>query len=254
MIKRASPSIIIRQMDFKESDKIITFLTSDDGVVSGVVRGVKKLKSRYGTQFEPLSHLVIEYVPHKSDGLASIRGAELKNSFVGIRQNYSKILYGSYFSELVSLCSIPKEESVVFFDLLQHTLEALETTQTPQALKLHFELQLLGNLGLRPSLETCQTCQQALWQQNQLRSSALHGWDLEQGGLLCPACEPQAQQTATLSPGTLRYWQQTIHPPEGTVAQITRFGLQEWNRAFLRFFQYHVGRFPRSYELLKNSL
>ena len=46
-------SIILRSYNLAEADKIVVLLTRDHGVVRGVAKGAKRLKSKFGSGLEP---------------------------------------------------------------------------------------------------------------------------------------------------------------------------------------------------------
>jgi DNA repair protein RecO (recombination protein O) len=48
-------SLILKSYSLAEADKIVVFLTQDQGLVRGVAKGAKRLKSRFGGALEPFS-------------------------------------------------------------------------------------------------------------------------------------------------------------------------------------------------------
>lgn len=249
----SSESLIIKQIDFHENDKIVTFLTKDQGKKSGILKGSKKILSRHLGLSEPFTQVNILYFEKPTAELVHIRKLELLESFYPIRQAYEKILYATYFTELIHLCTIDPQEAPRFFDLLLKALQAIQHAPAYQPLKIQFETKLLEYLGVSPQLEMCCQCHNPLWKESsqslsQLRKIAPHQLDCMEGGIRCPECAVRLQTTFFLSPGTLAY----LHSleKEAPSTQATRQNAEEWSQAFLGYFQYYFGKTPKSHALL----
>ena len=48
-------SLVLKSYNLAEADKIVVLLTHDHGVVRGVAKGAKRLKSKFGSGLEPFS-------------------------------------------------------------------------------------------------------------------------------------------------------------------------------------------------------
>ncbi len=53
--------LILKSYSLAEADKIVIFLTQSQGLVRGVAKGAKRLKSKYGGSLEPFSITQITY-------------------------------------------------------------------------------------------------------------------------------------------------------------------------------------------------
>ncbi len=254
---QSSESIILKQIDFKENDKIITFLTKDQGKKSGILRGAKKLKSRHVGASEPFVHATIFYVEKANVELVTIRKFDLLESFYSIRQSYNKIVYAAYCTELVHLCVIDPEAAYQFFDLLLLAYHMLQDTPSLEQTKIQFEVHLFRLLGIFPNLESC-ICGKPLWKRRssalpQLNCSQAHQLDCAEGGIRCPDCFLEKANAIDLSPGTLsylRYLEQHKSEPDTIKVQATVQNTIELDNAFLTHFRYHVGKDPKSHTFL----
>ena len=54
-------SIILKSYNLAEADKIVVFLSEDHGMIRGVAKGAKRLKSKFGSGLEPFSIVRITY-------------------------------------------------------------------------------------------------------------------------------------------------------------------------------------------------
>ncbi len=73
--------LILKSYPLAEADKIVLLLTERQGLVRGVAKGAKRLKSRFGGALEPFSIVDITYFQKEERELVSIRQIELKKSF-----------------------------------------------------------------------------------------------------------------------------------------------------------------------------
>lgn len=258
---QSSDSLILKEMDFKEHDKIITFLTKDRGEKSGVVRGTKKMKSHHLGVVEPFTHVQIHYVEKPHVELVQVRKFDVYESFYGIRQNYDRILHATYFTELIHLCEIDPEEAWRFFQLLLTFLHDLQQYQNFNELKILFEKSLFSLLGLSPNMEQCCHCHQTLWNSNskglpQLLELGTYQMDCNAGQIRCPNCLVQSPNTALLSPGTLAFWKaiQSTNQVSDLKIRATQRNIHELDLAFSLHFRYHIGKSPKSHALLKAKI
>lgn len=254
-----SECLVLRQMDFRERDKIITFLTKNDGKKSGIVYGVKHLRSRKVAHTELFNHIHIIYQERSQQELVTIKKCELIKSSYLLSQNYQKYLYASYFTELFLITLIPPDESSLYFNLLLTHYTRLEQEDSHALVKLSFEYNLLKLMGLLPNLENCMKCQQSLWQQGGLTlpRSSFKGrllLDSRLGGMQCPQCSVPHPDASWLSSGTLSYLYLTLYKNSqrevGNV-KVTSQILTQLNQAFHIYFRYHLGKASKSHTLLK---
>jgi DNA repair protein RecO (recombination protein O) len=75
-------ALVLKNYNLSEADKIVVFLTKESGLIRGVAKGVKRLKSRFGSSLEPFSFINLAYFQKDDRELVSIREVELvKSSF-----------------------------------------------------------------------------------------------------------------------------------------------------------------------------
>jgi len=65
-------SIILKSYNLAEADKIVVFLSEDHGMIRGVAKGAKRLKSKFGSGLEPFSIVRITYKQKESVELVGI--------------------------------------------------------------------------------------------------------------------------------------------------------------------------------------
>jgi DNA repair protein RecO (recombination protein O) len=100
--------IVLKTMDFKEKDSILTFLTRDAGKKAGVLHGGKSVRSGNAAKAELFVINHFEYSEKPSADLVRIRKCELLQSFPPLRKNYSKILHANYFRNCCCSVKFPR--------------------------------------------------------------------------------------------------------------------------------------------------
>jgi DNA repair protein RecO len=148
--------IILRPVDFRERDRILTFLTPEQGKISGIVHGARSLKSQNRAATESLVLARFEYVERRQTAMVKIEHCEALDLFPAIRKDYSRFLYASYFAELLLLTEIPSTEASLYFNWLASILKTLQHEPADLFRKAHWEWELSlptrssASIGLLP--------------------------------------------------------------------------------------------------------
>ena len=251
--------IVLKTMDFKERDSILTFLTHDAGKKAGILHGGKSVRSGNAAKAELFVINHFEYSEKPSAEMVRIRKCELLESFPALRKNYAKFLHASYFSDLLLQCEIPAVESQEYFDLLKDTIAQLSTAKTGIEIKFNFELQLLNLLGIQPNLETCVQCEGELWQKQSGRNlspkfKVPYQLDAGLGGIRCPKCCSSNSSAVYLHPGSLAFFRErhtSLHA--SSAIRPTHNNLKELDQAIFVYFRHYFGRDLKSHALLKEN-
>ncbi len=90
MVELHTPAIVLKVMDFGESDKIVTFYTLGYGKLTGIAKGAKRSKKRFVNKLEYFTFLNITAVPGRRSSLSRIDQAELINPYPPLRENYQR--------------------------------------------------------------------------------------------------------------------------------------------------------------------
>ncbi len=88
MPARETEAIILKTFPLGEADRLVSFLGRSSGRVRGVASGARRLKNRYGSTLEILSHVQIWYVEKETRELVRIQQAELLESFHKAQSDY----------------------------------------------------------------------------------------------------------------------------------------------------------------------
>jgi len=246
----STPAILLRRTDYGDFDVITTFFTLRRGKLSLIAKSAKKSTKRFAGVLELFSELELVGRTGSVKGLPVLQEAVLKRPFDGIRSDFRKTAYASYWTELIHNWVEENSQQTSLYYLLSHVLSALDSGSTPAAvLHLLFQMRLLSLTGHCPDLEQCSRCRTAL---EDMRSGSLVG-DVQRGGVLCPDCAPPAGARSLLGRGTLKQLLWLENRPFSKAARI-KFSpatLKEATEFMESFVLFHLGRPPRSLKFLR---
>lgn len=155
--------LILKSYSLAEADKIVVFLTKKEGLVRGVAKGAKRLKSRFGGSLEPLTVVQVEYNQKEERELVSIRQIDLIKSFFGEASDPVFLHKFAYLIEILIEFAPPHDPNENLYRMAKTCLEtAAENTESLEAITVYFELWLLRLGGYLPNWNRCDHCRQAL--------------------------------------------------------------------------------------------
>lgn len=148
--------IVLRAVDTKESDKILTILTPY-GKLPVAAKGARSRKSRVTacTQLLAYSELTLS----ESRGWQYLSEGNTIELFEEVRKDIELLSLASYFAELTEAAALEGVESGEILSLLLNALYALGNLKKPSALvKAAFEFKLMSLIGFEPLADACAYC------------------------------------------------------------------------------------------------
>lgn len=152
--------IVLRSQKYGEADLIVTYLTSDKGIIRAFAKSPRKTKSRFGSSLEPLTHTRISLWGKEHSSMPKITQSDIINSFHRIRENYNDFVSLSKLSEIVlslTPAEIPSKQIFSFFLNILHFITSSEEDQK-DAQHLIAMVRLLATIGYAPRLSGCGKC------------------------------------------------------------------------------------------------
>jgi DNA repair protein RecO (recombination protein O) len=128
MPARETEAIILKTFPLGEADRLVSFLGRTSGRVRGVASGARRLKNRYGSTLEVLSHVQLWYVERETRDLVRIQQAELLESFHKSQSDYSLSTGLAVISEVSELVLPEHEISEPMFRLILLAVREIERT------------------------------------------------------------------------------------------------------------------------------
>ncbi len=199
-------SIVLRNQDLGEADRIIVVFTPGYGKLRTIAKGVRRPLSKKAGHVEPFTrtNLLIS----KGRDLDIITQAETIDAYPRLRQDLDRLGQAAYVIELMDRFGVQEAESQALYQLATHTLERLDREAETAAPLRYFQVRLLDLAGYRPELHRCVSCLEEAQPRDQFFSA-------NEGGLLCPNCGPKHPYARPLSLGALkvlRYYQRHGYP------------------------------------------
>ncbi len=177
-MKLTTDALIVRENNnIGESDRFVTALTRDCGLIRASVRGARSLKNRSGSATQLLCYSRLSL--YKGREKYIVDDAEPINVFFEVREQLDKLALAQYFCELAGVLAPQEEPAEEALRLLLNSLHYLAEGSRPlPILKAVTELRLLCQAGYMPSVAACSGCgtQDGVW------------FAPLQGVLLCDTC------------------------------------------------------------------
>ncbi|MBL8850856.1 MAG: DNA repair protein RecO [Planctomycetaceae bacterium] len=204
-------AIVIRLADFSESSKVVTLFTREFGKVAGLAKGAKRLKSPFEAALDLLTESRIVFLRKATSGLDLLTEAQLISRFRPAGGDLARLYSGYYIAELLDGLTQEYDPHPRLYDAASGTLRSLSGDADPRLTLLHFELELLQEIGHLPDFEACSLCHEPVE-----FGQGARFW-VSQGGLICPQCgRPEYQHTEVQG---------------GTIAVLQRLAADEhWQR------------------------
>jgi DNA repair protein RecO (recombination protein O) len=154
--------INLKSMPLGESDRLLTVLTREFGLIRVVAPGARKHKSSLGGRSGLF--VVNQLLIAKGRSLDKIIQAESLQSYAGLSQDLKKLTASQYLAELALLQALSDQPQEELFHLLVEHLDRLE--KRPGAVTLaslaHASFHLLALAGVAPQVQLCCVTQQLL--------------------------------------------------------------------------------------------
>ena len=146
-------ALVLRTTDYKESDKILTLFTQDQGKLTAAARGCRKKGSAIaaGCQLLAWSEMVL----YDYQGRWSVKESATQRLFQGVRDDVQRLALGCYFAEVAELLAVEGLPSPELLSLTLNSLHALDKMpEKPLPLvKSAFEWKAMALAGYEPLLE-----------------------------------------------------------------------------------------------------
>src|SRR3989449_1977878 len=155
MPARETEAIILKTFPLGEADRLVSFLGRSSGRVRGVAPGARRLKNRYGSTLEILSHVQIWYVERETRDLVRIQQCELLESFHRAQSDYGLSTGLALISEVSERVLPEQEVAEPMFRLLLLAAREVERRGSWQLPLAYFAF-WTGRLGgWLPPLDRC---------------------------------------------------------------------------------------------------
>lgn len=154
--------INLKAVPLGETDRLLTILTPDVGLVRAVAPGSRKHQSRLGGRSDLF--VINEVLVVKGKRLDKLIQAETVRTFPGLSQHLGRLTASQYLAEVVLLMALSDCPQGDLFQVFVEHLERLETA-APEALLAalcHGLYHLLALAGVAPEVHHCTRSRRAI--------------------------------------------------------------------------------------------
>ncbi len=176
MLKKVE-GIIISEVEYKETSKIINIFTKELGIIGVIAKGARKIKSTLSGLTTKLTYGVFD-IYYKENGLSTLVEVNIIDNFKNIRKDINLISYACYLLEL-STQVYKHDSNSDIYGLLIASLKKIEEGYDYQVITNILELKLLDYLGIKPIIDSCVSCG---------KTSDIVTISSYRGGYLCSHC------------------------------------------------------------------
>ncbi|MFP4015403.1 MAG: DNA repair protein RecO [Halanaerobiales bacterium] len=175
-------SVVLKQYDLGESDKIITFYTKDYGKIRAIAKGVRKGNNRFSGIVLPFSYNLLTV--YKGRSLDRINQLNNIFSFSKLREDLTKMAFASFMAEIIEKVGLENNPNQALFSLLLASFYRIlkKEEKDIKYIELAFKILIMGILGFKPVLKQCVLCN------NEVVYSNRNLLAVEYGGLICNNC------------------------------------------------------------------
>lgn len=151
MKQKVTVGIVLARTNYGEADRILTVLTSDQGKIRLLAKGVRRIKSRLAGGIELFSINDITYIEGRGD-LGTLISARVFRNFGEIVKDVNRTMFTyeilKQFNKLTE--DSPEQE---YFTVLARSLQAInDPANSLEAVALWLHMQLLRLSGHSPNL------------------------------------------------------------------------------------------------------
>lgn len=151
--------LVLRTYPLSDADKIFVALTKDDGLVRGVAKGAKRMKSRFGSGLEPFTVVQLGYFRKEERELVTLSHTELVRSYFGIASEPAFLGTFSQAAELLQAFAPPHDPNERLYNMTKVCLEAAAADpESLESVYAYFRIWMLKLGGFLPQWERCAEC------------------------------------------------------------------------------------------------
>ncbi|HST51418.1 MAG TPA: DNA repair protein RecO [Pyrinomonadaceae bacterium] len=152
-------AIVLQTFKLADADKIAVCMTEKAGLVRGVARGARRLKSRFGAGLEPFTVIRLIYFEKESRELVTIKEAEIVKSYFGAARDAEVVQALGYLAELVKEFAPPQQPDEKLYRMLRASIDAAaRNAEMLHPVTVYTELWALKLTGLLADLRRCAGC------------------------------------------------------------------------------------------------
>lgn len=167
--------IIFKRRKYKDTDLIVKIMTKNNGIISLIVKGAMRPKSKLNAATLNFSYGT--YVIYTSGhGLSSLRTYKEVKQLDGIYDDLIKNAYTSFILDLIDHAFVEYQPIGKYYDLADFAIHKINEGVDPEIITQIVQMQLLTAFGVQPELRHCLICK---------KERGVFDYSIKLGGVIC---------------------------------------------------------------------
>jgi DNA repair protein RecO (recombination protein O) len=246
MPARETEAIILKTFPLGEADRLVSFLGRTSGRMRGVAGGARRIKNRYGSTLQLLSHVQLWYVEKETRDLVRIQQCEPLESFNKAQSDYFLSTGMAVVSEVAEIALPEREASEPMFRLILLTAQEIERTGEWLLPLCYFAFWTVRLGGWLPRFGRCANCGASFGS----APAYFANWE---PGLLCGKCRRSRMPAMHQAARDLAERFTGERLDRITLSEQTKPAVKELREAALGWIEHHTERKLATRQLLENS-
>ena len=228
-----SSAIVLKSINWRDTSKIVTLFTREEGKLSVIAKGAKQSKSKYRGILESINLLEVVIYMSANRKLQILGETSPEDTFQKIRVDYDKTVYAFALLELTDIFFKEGSRDIIFFDFLKVILSEIGNVSDPRVVFWYFLIKLSSYLGFKPEFNFCSNCNRSLESEEVVFS-------IQDGAVICTNCGSSPDSGWKLSTSarkSLSELQKLNHKrlSSVTISLDNRFAFTDFLLSYLRF-------------------
>jgi DNA repair protein RecO (recombination protein O) len=227
-------AVVLSYMPYGETSKIIRVFSKGSGKLSFIAKGSRKLKNRFGGSLDPLNHVNLVYYYKEKRDLHTLTQCDIIDPFVHVKSDFDKLALGLAIAEVISKLVVEEEENVPLFDLVQHSLEWLESAnKNYENIYWYFMTRFVRLSGYGFHINDCACCG------NKIKNGSAF-FSLAEGGVTCSSCT-KSGMNKEISPESVHVLKAIFDKTPTTISnlRVSQKSSREINDLIDSYFKFH---------------
>ncbi len=192
---REVKAVVLKEIEYGESDKLLTLLTDEYGKMTVTAKGVSSFRNRHTNSAKVFAYSSLAL--KKTKKYFYISDSDLIEAFYEIRYDPVRFALASYLCDVADVLAAEESPDVQLLRLTLNSLYALSVKQkiSVDTIKTAFEFRALCDGGYMPMLDRCAGC-------GEEAAGETVFIDVMNGALLCGKCGKALRQRDVAEDGT----------------------------------------------------
>ena len=224
--------IVIRTLNYGETNKIITVLTPNFGKIGLMARGAKKAKSKLSSASQLFYHG--HFLFQKGRGLGVLHQADSIHPFRHIKEDIVQMAYAAYIVELTDKIIEENMASSSLYKMLLNIFKKMDEGVPADILAIIYEVKVLPLAGLAANVDQCVHCGD--------RERPFF-FTMSGGGYLCRNCQTLDPYSIPMTPEVSKLLTLFKHVPVDRLGSLSvkKQNIIQLKRILQEYYQQNAG-------------